>query len=243
LAAIIPAFTNDPALSAWYAEASVAVGNATAGNTDAVVRQQLIKLQSLDLTPQLLALIDNFSTKLITYRNDRDALLEMVAKGPLITVEYLNERRPGLIDTSNINFIAETGLFKGKADLTYNGSITLYNSKPIAPMRRVRDFDQSLRLDVPLGDVRKIGNFLLTFAGQYKRIQDDESTDTGTLYSPEGDIATGQLRLTIPIKGTGVKIPISLSFANRTELIKEREIRGNFGFTLDLDSIFANLKP
>jgi hypothetical protein len=40
-----------------------------------------------------------------------------------------------------------------------------------------------------------------------------------------------------------MKIPLSISFANRTELIHEREIRGNFGVTFDLDSILAKFNP
>lgn len=59
----------------------------------------------------------------------------------------------------------------------------------------------------------------------------------------KGDIALGQLKLTVPMKGSGVKIPISLTIANRTELIKESDVRGNIGITFDLDSIFAKLKP
>jgi hypothetical protein len=60
----------------------------------------------------------------------------------------------------------------------------------------------------------------------------------------KGDIAVGQLKLTIPVKGSGMKIPISVTFANRDELNMEKSfVRGNFGITFDLDSIFARLKP
>lgn len=59
----------------------------------------------------------------------------------------------------------------------------------------------------------------------------------------KGNIAVGQMGIKIPIKGTGFRIPISFSFANRTELIKEKEIRGNIGFTFDLDALFSNIKP
>lgn len=40
-----------------------------------------------------------------------------------------------------------------------------------------------------------------------------------------------------------MKFPITLTFANRTELIKEKEIRGNFGFTFNWDTLFSKLKP
>jgi hypothetical protein len=54
-----------------------------------------------------------------------------------------------------------------------------------------------------------------------------------------GDIATGQLKFTIPIRNTGIRFPLSFTFANRSDLVKERFSRANFGVTFDLDKIFA----
>jgi hypothetical protein len=53
------------------------------------------------------------------------------------------------------------------------------------------------------------------------------------------DISRLQVKLTVPLPGplAGLKIPISLTFANRTELIDESEIRGNVGFTLDFSKL------
>jgi hypothetical protein len=42
-----------------------------------------------------------------------------------------------------------------------------------------------------------------------------------------------QGKLTIPLMA-GVTIPISVSVANRTEFVKEKEVKGKFGFTFDL---------
>lgn len=56
--------------------------------------------------------------------------------------------------------------------------------------------------------------------------------------SRTGGISFFQSKLTIPVKGAGVKIPISFTAAKRTELIKERELRGTVGVTFDFDSIF-----
>ena len=109
-------------------------------------------------------------------------------------------------------------------------------------MKRVRNFDHSLRLDMPIGDPRRFSG-ILTFAGKYKRLMEDEMTSGGAKMKIKGDMATGQLLFTIPIKGSGFKIPISLTFANRTEFVKEKEVRGNFGFTFDLDSILEKFKP
>jgi len=49
--------------------------------------------------------------------------------------------------------------------------------------------------------------------------------------------------LTVPVKGAGVKVPLSVTFANRTDLIKERVVRANVGLTYDLDTIFARFRP
>jgi hypothetical protein len=73
---------------------------------------------------------------------------------------------------------------------------------------------------------------------------EDASAATGlTIPNTKGDIAVGQVGLNIPIKSLGMKFPITLTFANRTELIKEKEIRGNFGFTFNWDTLFSKLKP
>jgi hypothetical protein len=232
-------FDTHPAYSAWLTAAKEAVANASDQDLANVVTLQFESLQQISIPPDLAAKLESFRTDFNAYRGGRSKLLEIIAKAPIFTFEYVNSRRPGLIDTSNFKIIAETGLFKGKGDLTYNGSFTLFNSKPGVGMKRMRDFDNSVRLDIPLGDVRKVGNFVLTFAGQYKRLTEDELPGLNN----RGDIASGQLLFTIPLKGTGFKIPVSLSFANRTELLKEKEVRGNFGFTFDLDSIFAKFKP
>jgi hypothetical protein len=59
--------------------------------------------------------------------------------------------------------------------------------------------------------------------------------------APKGHIIVGQFKLVIPIKGTGAKVPISVTASNRTELIKEKDVRASIGFTLDLDTIVGLL--
>jgi len=51
----------------------------------------------------------------------------------------------------------------------------------------------------------------------------------------------GQAKLTIPIFN-GVNFPISISVANRSDLIKESKVRGHFGFTLDLAKLLSKPK-
>ena len=53
----------------------------------------------------------------------------------------------------------------------------------------------------------------------------------------------GQAKLTIPLGNTGIQLPLSLTVANRTELIKEKEVRGQFGFTFDFSKLVNALNP
>ena len=233
---------SNPEYAEWLRITKQAVANASDADLPNVLAQRFEAFQEIKMPPEFVQFINSFRTEFIAYRQDRSKLLEIIAKAPIFTVEYVNNRRPGLIDTSTLNFIAETGMFQGKADLTYNGTVTFFNSSPGAGMKRVRNFDHSLRLDMPIGDPRRFSG-ILTFAGKYKRLMEDEMTSGGAKMKIKGDMATGQLLFTIPIKGSGFKIPISLTFANRTEFVKEKEVRGNFGFTFDLDSILEKFKP
>jgi hypothetical protein len=49
----------------------------------------------------------------------------------------------------------------------------------------------------------------------------------------------GQAKLTIPLV-EGITLPISVTVANRSELIDESEVRGNVGFSVDTSRVFAS---
>ena len=46
-----------------------------------------------------------------------------------------------------------------------------------------------------------------------------------------------QGKVKIPI-AEGIDFPISITFANRTDLIQEKDVRGQFGFTIDTAKLF-----
>ena len=127
---------------------------------------------------------------------------------------------------------------------------SVFNSKPQGVVSNLlRDLQVSALLDVPVNtSVTKIGNVVLSFSGKYERIPKNAiplstgSASTTTDAALKGDLLIGQAKLTFPVKGSGVKIPLSFSVANRTELIKERDVRGNIGITFDLDTIVSKLK-
>jgi hypothetical protein len=235
---------KDQALQQWYVDTQGQIAAAAPGNVETVLKAQLAKLPIAELSPETVTALTNVARQFGAYLEGRERILDKVAKGTIATFEYTNKREVAAPDTSNFMGIYETAFGKD-ADFTFNGSLTMFNKLPIGPnAKRVRDFQFSGQLDLPFGDPTGAGQFVLSASGKYERLMQLASTNTGLIVpNSNGDIAIGQVKLTVPIKGLGIRLPISLSFANRTELVKEKEVRGNFGFTFDLDTIFAKFKP
>lgn len=241
---------NDPVLKDWYAETQAALSTASVDTIEDVLRAQIDKMPVADLSAQTVAQLNGIESAMGAYLTGRDLILDKIAKGTLVTFDYTNKREANAPDSSNFTFIAEKGP-GGRTDLTFNASLTIFNKKPALlpgstaePLGRIRDFSFAGQFDIPFGSVREAGQFVLWGSGRYQRLMEDSFTQAGTMMpNTKGDIAVGQFGLRIPIKGLGIKFPISVSFANRTELIKEKEVRANFGFTFDLDTIFAKFKP
>ena len=231
-------FTN------WLTETKDVLRNASADEVESKLQAQLDKLQGIPLSGEIVELINSFDLKYNAYLKRRNDILGQIANGWLVTAEYTNDRPVGLPSISNINFIAEKGAFNGSIDLTANASLSFFNDQPSEMnTKRLRDFHFSGQLDIPFGDVTRTGKFLLAFAGRYERLLEDQLIPNTKIVIRKGDIGVFQAKFVIPIRGTAFKIPLSFSVANRTELLNEREIRGSFGFTFDLDSIFARFNP
>lgn len=241
---------RDPVLQTWYAETQTLLAAATTDQVETVLRSQIDKMPVVELSPQTVTQLNGIENSIGVYLQGRDSVLDKIAKGTLVTLDFTNKREANAPDTSNFTFIAEKGP-GGRTDFTFNGSLTFFNKRPVLlpgstakPIGRIRDFNFSGQFDIPFGSVREAGQFVLWGSGKYQRLLEDSFTQAGTIApNTKGDIAVAQFGLRIPIKGLGIKFPISVSFANRTELIKEKEVRANFGFTFDLDTIFAKFKP
>lgn len=232
-------------LDGWLATAQIALAKAKEEEIEKVLEQQLfVELPKVPLTNEEKALVRSLAKNVGDFLVGRDTLLAAVANGAIVTFEYTNTRKVTDPDLSNFKLIAEGSFFHGRADLTANASVTILNKIPAgAKLDRFQDVDLSGQLDVPLGEVQKIGSVVLSFSGKYKHMMQDTMMASGMMADTKGDMGVGQVKLTIPVKGSGVKIPLSFTFANRTELVKEKFVHGNIGITFDLDSIFGRLKP
>ncbi len=233
-----------------------------------IVEEQLTHFPTAAGVPDSEAAVKRFADSAKTLVTARRDILGYVGKSPIITFEYSNDRAQKAVapqmqlpNVSNLKFIAEISpLRKGGShtravSLTANASASIFDSKPKGLVaNQLRDLQGSFQLDIPVNtSVAQIGNAVLSFSGKYQRIPQNVMPMTtqgmsvmgsGTPLDAalKGDIAIGQAKLTIPVKNTGVKIPISFTVANRTELIKERDVRGNIGVTFDFDTIASILK-
>ena len=121
---------------------------------------------------------------------------------------------------------------------------------------RIRDAQVSLQLDHKFGGTTATVAPTLS-AGYYFQYMVDKALITlpssalapGTsiplpgnaseLLNTTGPIHLGQVKVSFSIRNSGLNIPIALTFSNRTDLIKGNDVRGNFGITYDLDSLFV----
>jgi hypothetical protein len=130
--------------------------------------------------------------------------------------------------------------------LTGNLSATFYMGEVPADSDTVRDIQGAVQLDVPFGDPEGIGRYVFSVATKVQHMPDDLVADEGTLFpGTKGTIWLGQAKLSIPIRGSAAKIPLSVTLANRTELIAEKKVfaRAQVGFSYDLDAVLSRFKP
>jgi hypothetical protein len=180
---------------------------------------------------------------------------------PLVTLEYNfarqslaadqnvtaiqpNQRIP---DLSSLTLVLEKGFTGVDApELTVNASGTWFHSTVKPDASRWRDYRASMQLDVPLKEIQNVGQPTLSFSGQFLALLEEPLGEkvmlNGVTIDRRGNMGIFQAKLSIPIKDSGVKVPIAFTYASRTELIKEKDIRGNVGLTLDLDSLFSKVR-
>jgi hypothetical protein len=203
-----------------------------------VIKAKLDNLPVDDVTKNTVVM-ENFKSFMEANDNfitTKEKFLEEVNKGTVATLEYTNNREVNAPDTSNLRFIWEKGLYKN-IDFTLNAEMTMFNKKPLGiGIKRIKDFNFALQFDAPFKD---FGNTILSGSVKYTRQQGNVVLPNGFVADgTKGDILFGQAKLTIPFGDTGIKFPFSFTVGNRSEFIKEKFSRANFGVTFDLDQIF-----
>ena len=154
--------------------------------------------------------------------------IETIRRAPQFSLSFQSKLKKQGTDEYTGEAIFDYGLHD-RVNLTINGGYFYKNSKIIG------------------GDLRGAN-----FAGQLQFQVTPEKSLAGRspLYfflASEGNWMSGapfnyklQGKVKIPI-AEGIDFPISLTFANRTNLIDEKDVRGQFGFTFDTAKLFRTL--
>lgn len=132
--------------------------------------------------------------------------------------------------------------------ISINVAAEFYNTPPPGT-GTFRDFQAGLQLD------RHFGTTIGTIAGYFQYQNQPAALQIGTgdlapntnivlpgqaatLLAPKGNIGVVQAKVTFSL-GNGAKLPVGVTWSNRTELIKGNEVRGHIGFNFDWSSLFA----
>jgi hypothetical protein len=198
---------------------------------------------------------------LANYSTRKKAVIEEINKSPVFSVEYtftnqasttlptsstqnvsVTTKPPNL---SNINLIF-TGYLGGNTQATLNASTTLFSSIPSgSKIGTVRDYRVAGQIDVPI-DIHRLGTTDLSLSALFLSLLEEplgQQVLVNTVpVSTRGNINLLQAKWSIPMGDGGFKIPISITRSNRTELIKENDIRGTIGISYDFDALFSKLK-
>ncbi|MBI1895979.1 MAG: hypothetical protein HYZ57_09325 [Acidobacteria bacterium] len=159
------------------------------------------------------------------------AIGSIVAKG---------ERPPSL---HSLRMIFAKGYGDKKLDLTGNLSASFFADTRPGMRGGFRDFRGGLESKFRMRDLENYGAPTLGFAGLYVFLN-QEPLGLGLVafnqaqVKERGHIGLFQAKLEFPTANNAIRIPLSFTYANRTELIKETEVRGQVGISFNLDALF-----
>jgi hypothetical protein len=175
----------------------------------------------------------------MTHSKEFDDLLLTLQKQMSLTLEY-NQQQPA---TGSNYSVVKLLLAKQPAkllQLTANLSGSFYHHPdPAKNQETFRGASAALEVMQKFGrspflsDTADRSPITFSLSGRYERLAENSG-----IPKKKADIAVAGAKLEIPI-AAGMSFPISVTYANSTDLIKEAHVQGNFGFTFDLDKLNA----
>jgi len=193
---------------------------------------------------------------LAALRADR-GLQNGIANAAVITAEYRFPRpdlaahaigtlvpagtRPPSLHTARI--VYARGLGRTSLDFTANASVSWFHEARTGVSGRFRDAKAGIEGKFKLRDLPNYGAPALSFAGLYMYLH-QEPLGLGLLsfnqakIDEAGHIGVFQAKLEFPTATNTIRLPLSFTYANRRELIREAEVKGQFGISVNLDALF-----
>lgn len=240
----------------WQAETVIVLSSAPQDDFTTVLgaRLDILVTRLAEADPEFATRVVMLRRTFLNYATVRDELLRDI-QSHRATLEYTNSHPLNQPYISNLRFIYSHQPSISPTLLTANFGMTWYHqTQPGVSAGRFRDIQLAGQVDRRLGDIGNFGKAVATFGAYYQWMKDDAVINIGpgnvalgsgivlpntaaTLLGTKGHIAVVQGKLSIPLSGA-VRIPVSVTWSNRTELINEKDIRGQVGLTLDVDSLF-----
>jgi hypothetical protein len=150
---------------------------------------------------------------------------------------YSQTRQEKASDYSTLRFIYESSV-QDPLKLTANVAASLYHSPDgTLGQETLRNISAALAFDLTAGHSPFVtGNLdqsqiTLSFTGSYERMPENARVP-----GMKADIGMAQFKINLPVT-SGLSLPVSLTYANSSELIHESFVRANFGLTFDLDKL------
>jgi hypothetical protein len=187
------------------------------------------------------------------------ALYSGLAHSPTFSVEYSLDRQPMVqaVASAAGSSTAATPTLMNTPDLhtarlihawgyyTLNASASFFGQKTAAMPDVWRDLQLGAKIDIPfsgIGNVVDKGTLTLSglFVDLHQMPLGVNLMVNGVSVTQPGKIGLFQAKYTIPLgNGTGVRLPISITYSNRTDLIKESSVQANIGITFDMSKLIA----
>lgn len=245
----------------WRVETSRRIGEATIDDLEAIFTEQAEAFRVIaERSPAVMTAVAEAGHALVDYFVNRNSQIAGITKSWVVAFDFNQIRQsqvgasaalpadvpaPGLPDLSTFTLAFGKGFSDGP-EFTGNVAATLFTKKPEGSIDAdLRDIQASVQLDVPLPRLTNIGGMVLTFGGIFESLKalplGRPVVVNGKELTKTGNIWLLQSKLTVPAGSSGVDVPISLTWSNRTELVDEDRLvtRLNIGMTFDLDKLFA----
>jgi len=251
---------NSPDYRGWLAETRVALGalgEMTAADVERVLYARLEVLRQLMIAriPDFEVGIVRLVSALRTFEGARTAWFDRLQQRFVLAAEFVRNRQGDTPASWTGRVVGQGRPGQSAWDLAANFAVTrqddgtalVPNEMSTGGWRDVQLAVQAERalgacscLDRSSGIGRPVLSFEYLGRWLYERAVINFAGHDFAV--GEGWIHAAQAKVTIPVKGSGAKIPLSVSVANRTELIREKTVRAHFGLTFDLDVLASAVR-
>jgi hypothetical protein len=171
-----------------------------------------------------------------------DLATEAIGTDPIVVPKGI--RPPNL---HSARLIYAQGISSRNLDLTANISGSWFDEVRPGMSGNFRDFRAGIEAKFKLREIANYGAPTLSFAGLYMYLHQRplglgiEAFNQADI-NARGNIGLFQAKLEFPTANNNIRIPVSFTYSNRTELIKESDVRGQIGISFNMGSLFGEKK-